>query len=134
LIANPTTQAQKDQNLIVNYAIDKGLGVQRTASGMYYQIVEEGEGEHPTQGGKVTVHYEGQMLDGKVFDSSYRNGAPLTFSLGQVIRGWQEAIPMLRPGGKAMFLIPSELAYGPVGYPGMIPPNSVLRFDVELIK
>ena len=134
LIANPQTQQQIDQNSIVNYAIDNGLAVKRTPTGIYYQIIEAGEGGHPTVSSKLVADYKGSLLDGKVFDSSYSRGEPLQFQLKQMIPGWQEVIPMLQPGGKAILLVPSHLAYGQRGYPGLIPPNSALRFDVELIS
>ena len=73
------------------------------------------------------------FLDGKVFDSSVDRGQPLNFALGQVISGWQEAIKLLNVGGKGTFIIPSHLAYGAKGYPGLIKPNTVLKFDVELL-
>ncbi|MEM1318683.1 MAG: FKBP-type peptidyl-prolyl cis-trans isomerase [Bacteroidota bacterium] len=133
LVGNPRTQAEKERNQIINYAIDSLLDVQSTPSGLYYYIEEPGTGNPPPRGGRVTAHYRGRMLDGKEFDSSYRRGQPLSFGLGQMIPAWQEGIPMLRPGGKATFLVPSALAYGTRGFPGLIDPNTPLRFDVELL-
>ena len=82
----------------------------------------------------MVVHYEGQLIDGKVFDSSYQRGQPATFGVGQVIPGWQEVLQLMPVGSTYDVVIPSELAYGPGGSPGGIPPNATLRFKVELIE
>ena len=132
-IQNPTTQPEKDQNAMVGYAIDQNINVSRTASGMYYQILQEGTGTTPTGNSKVEVNYEGKLLDGTVFDSSYKKGRPIEFRVPQVIRGWQEALQLLKPGGKGTFLIPSRLAYGADGFGHDIPPHSPLRFEIELL-
>ncbi len=134
LISNPKIQAHQDQNTIVDYAIGALLDVQRKESGLYYQIVEEGDlGEpHARWGDLVSIKYRGSFLDGKVFDQS-KEGKPLKVKLHQVILGWQEAIPMLRKGGKGIFLIPSHLAYGEEGFGDKIPPHSVLKFEIELV-
>lgn len=104
------------------------------ASGLIYIDVKEGKGNTPEKGQKVKVHYTGTFLDGKVFDSSVERGEPIEFALGegQVIKGWDEGIGMMRKGGKAVLIIPSNLAYGPAGRSG-IPPASTLVFEVELI-
>lgn len=134
LIADPKTQPERDQNTIVGYAMDNALELKRSLSGMYYQIIEEGEGTAPSLSSKVSAHYEGQLLDGTVFDSSYKRNEPLNFSLRQVIKGWQEALQMLKPGGKGLFLIPSRLAYGKKGFGNSIPPDTVLLFKIELLE
>ena len=107
---------------------------QPTESGLYYIIVEEGNGPKPQAGDKVKVHYTGTFLDGTKFDSSVDRGQPFEFTLGkgQVIRGWDEGIAMMRKGGKAVLIIPSDLGYGPQGNRG-IPPSSTLVLEVELI-
>lgn len=133
-IKNPTTQPEKDQNALVGYAIDQNLNVERTASGLYYQILREGSGSAPTATSKIKAHYEGKLLNGDVFDSSYERGKPLEFKLNQVIRGWQEALQLLKPGGKGIFLIPSRIAYGAEGFGHEIPPHAPLIFTVELLK
>ena len=82
----------------------------------------------------MTVHYTGRLLDGTVFDSSVNRGEPATFPLNRVIPGWTEGVQLMKEGAKYTFFIPSDLAYGPQGIPGAIPPHSTLIFDVELIK
>lgn len=108
-------------------------GVQTTASGLQYEIVEEGSGPKPAEDSQVMVHYEGRLVNGEVFDSSRERGSPAEFGLRQVIPGWTEGLQLMKEGGKATFYIPPELGYGPGGTPS-IPPNSVLIFDVELLE
>lgn len=105
-----------------------------TASGLKYMILRKGDGKSPKAEDTVTVHYRGQLLDGTVFDSSYDRGEPAAFPLNRVIPGWTEGLQLMKENGKAVFYIPSSLAYGEQGAPGAIPPNSDLIFTVELIK
>ena len=106
----------------------------KTKSGLRYVVLTEGTGDkNPKKGEDVTVHYTGSLLDGKVFDSSVQRGSPATFAVGQVIEGWNEALVTMKKGEKRTLIIPPELGYGAQGYPGVIPPNSYLIFDVELI-
>lgn len=134
MVENPQTQAEIDKNTILKYAMDNKLKVKSTDSGIYYVMEKEGEGDaHPTMASNITAHYHGTLLDGTVFDSSVDRGQPFNFQLGRVVKGWQEAIPMLKKGGKGKFIIPSGLAYGARGAGGKIGPNSVLIFDIELI-
>lgn len=106
----------------------------KTASGLRYIIEKEGTGKMPLATDQVTVHYTGYLLNGTKFDSSVDRGQPATFGLNQVIKGWTEGLQLMKEGGKTKFIIPSELGYGANGYPPVIPPNSWLVFDVELIK
>ncbi len=130
---NPVEQAAADRVLIMNYLKQNNITATETASGLWYVITEPGTGGHPSLTSKVKTHYKGTLFNGKTFDSSYDRGQPLEFGLNQVIRGWQEGIPLLQKGGKGTFYIPSGLAYGPKGAGGVIAPNSVLIFDVELL-
>jgi FKBP-type peptidyl-prolyl cis-trans isomerase len=102
-------------------------------SGIEVWDVKEGEGEAVKKGGTVTVHYTGWLTNGKQFDSSV-GGKPATFPLDRVIKGWQEGIPGMKPGGTRRLKIPAELGYGKAGAGDDIPPNAVLVFEVQLIK
>ncbi|MBC7846522.1 MAG: peptidylprolyl isomerase [Flavobacterium sp.] len=110
-------------------------GFEKTESGLRYQFIQKGEGKQAEKGKTVSVHYEGSLESGKVFDSSYPRKKPIEFKLGigQVIEGWDEGIALLKVGDKARFVIPSDLGYGPAGAGGVIPPNATLIFDVELM-
>jgi peptidyl-prolyl cis-trans isomerase A (cyclophilin A) len=110
-------------------------GFEKTESGLRYQFIQKGEGKQAEKGKTVSVHYEGSLENGKVFDSSYPRKKPIEFKLGigQVIEGWDEGIALLKVGDKARFVIPSDLGYGPAGAGGVIPPNATLIFDVELM-
>ena len=110
-------------------------GVEVTASGLQYQVLEQGEGEKPGADDVVRVHYKGTLLDGTEFDSSYTRGEPAMFSLAQVVPGWQEGIALMPVGSKYRLWIPSDLAYGEMGTPnGEIGPNATLVFEVELLE
>lgn len=108
-------------------------GIQTTASGLQYQVVEMGSGAKPAATDKVTVHYTGTLIDGKKFDSSVDRGQPATFPLSGVIKGWTEGLQLMPVGSKFKFFIPPTLAYG-ASAPATIGPNQVLIFDVELIN
>lgn len=111
-------------------------GYDETESGLRYKIIQNGDGKQATKGAGVSVHYKGQLLDGTVFDSSYKRKQPIDFTvgIGQVIPGWDEGILLLKVGDKARFVIPSNLGYGARGAGGVIPPNATLIFDVELMN
>lgn len=109
-------------------------GVQTLADGLQYKIIKAGEGTSPTSSDSVTVNYEGSLIDGTVFDSTYKRGAPSTFKVSQVIPGWQEALKLMKPGAEWMIYIPSNLAYGKQGVGGPIGPNETLVFKVQLIS
>jgi len=129
-------QLDKDIEVIEGFLTENSITAQSTESGLRYVIEVEGAGNHPKPGENVKVHYTGTLLDGTKFDSSYDRNEPFSFSIGrgQVIPGWDEGIALLKPGGKGTLYIPSPLAYGPRGAGGSIKPNSVLKFDVELIE
>ena len=106
-----------------------------TKSGLRYVVKKAGDGKKtPSNGQKVTVHYTGSLMDGRVFDSSVRRGTPADFAIGEVIEGWNESLVTMTAGEQRTLIIPPELGYGTMGYPGVIPPNAYLIFDVELIK
>ena len=112
----------------------KKEGVTVTKSGLQYEVLQEGTGKSPKSTDTVRCHYEGRLLDGSVFDSSYKRGEPADFGLNQVIPGWTEGVQLMKEGAKYRFTIPYLLAYGEQGAGARIPPFSTLVFDVELIK
>ena len=112
----------------------KRAEVKTTASGLQYEVLEEGTGKQPVANDSVTVHYTGKLIDGTVFDSSVERGEPATFGVTQVIPGRVEALQLMKEGAKWRLFIPSNLAYGPNGAGNVIGPNATLIFDVELIK
>lgn len=109
-------------------------GVIVTKSGLQYEVLTEGTGKQPKATDTVRCHYEGRLLDGTIFDSSYKRNAPADFGLQQVIAGWTEGVQLMAEGAKYRFYIPYMLAYGEGGAGAMIPPFATLIFDVELIK
>lgn len=109
-------------------------GVKTTASGLQYKVLTAGKGASPTEDHKLIAHYEGRLIDGTVFDSSFQRGTPLEFYMNNVIKGWQEALKLMKAGSKWEVYIPSDLAYGEKGAGNRIGPNSTLIFTVELIS
>lgn len=125
-----------EQKKMAEEALEKlAAGFQKTESGLRYQIIQKGTGKQAEKGKKVSVHYQGALENGQVFDSSYKRKQPIDFQLGvgQVIEGWDEGIALLQVGDKARFVIPSYLGYGSRGAGGVIPPDATLVFDVELM-
>ena len=106
----------------------------RTVSGLLYLPIKEGAGASPTPADRVKVHYTGKLIDGTVFDSSVRRGQPATFGLNQIIACWQEGLQLMKAGGKARIVSPSNLAYGDSGAPPDIPPGATLDFEIELLE
>ena len=136
MAAHAEEQLKKDDVILQDYVKKNNLNVQKDPSGVYYVITKPGSGPKPKAGQTVSVLYKGTLLDGKVFDSSEKMGnKPIDFPIGvgQVIPGWDKAIPLLNKGSKATLLIPSSLAYGQRGAGADIPADAPLRFDVELV-
>jgi len=134
---NARAKREEEAKKVAQEALDKlAAGFDQTDSGLRYKIIQKGSGAQAEKGKSVSVHYEGSLDNGQVFDSSYRRKDPITFTLGigQVIQGWDEGIALLKEGDKARFVIPSYLGYGERGAGGVIPPNATLVFDVELVK
>ena len=128
--------AMKENEVIAKYIADKQMTPSKSSSGLMYVISEPGTGEQAQAGKTVKVHYTGRLLDGTKFDSSLDRNEPIEFKLGQgmVIKGWDEGIALLKVGGKALLIIPSDLAYGSRGAGGVIPPFSPLTIEVELVS
>ncbi|WP_019003379.1 FKBP-type peptidyl-prolyl cis-trans isomerase [Succinimonas amylolytica] len=122
-------QAESEKYLKANAAKE---GVKVTSSGLQYEVLAEGSGKIPSSKDKVKVHYHGTFTDGRVFDSSVERGEPAVFGVTQVIKGWTEALQLMKVGSKYRLTIPSDLAYGDSGA-GTIPPKAALIFDVELL-
>lgn len=129
---SPEEQLKTDLELIKKYLSDNNLTANSTASGLHYIITAPGNGGSPDINSTVTVKYKGYLLDGSVFDET-SGSSSATFPLSNLIEGWQEGIPLLKTGGKGTFFIPSYLGYGPSRV-GTIPANSVLIFEIELVK
>ena len=123
---------QEGEKFLVENAKKEGGIVPK--SGLQYEVLKEGSGKKPKATDTVRCHYEGRLLDGSVFDSSYKRNEPADFGLQQVIAGWTEGVQLMSEGAKYRFYIPYILAYGEGGAGAMIPPFSTLIFDVELIK
>lgn len=123
---------QEGQTFLTNNA--KAPGIVTLPSGLQYKVIDAGKGESPSLNDTVTVNYEGKLLNGTVFDSSYKRGQPATFKVGNVIQGWQDALTHMKPGATWMLYIPSDLAYGKQGSMGAIGPNETLIFKVDLLS
>ena len=108
--------------------------VEVTTSGLQYRVIQSGQGKSPTEDDYLTAHYEGRLIDGTVFDSSYERGSPIEFQINDVIKGWGEALKMMKPGAQWEIFVPPALAYGSKGAGEVIGPNETLVFTIELIK
>jgi FKBP-type peptidyl-prolyl cis-trans isomerase len=124
---------EEGEDFIANF-LDCNDEAIKTESGMVYYSMKEGTGAQPTVANTVEVHYHGTLIDGTVFDSSVQRGQTISFPLGNVIKGWQEGLALMKEGGKATLVIPSNLAYGDAGSGDVIPPGATLKFEVELFK
>ena len=126
--------ARKDREAALATIAKKYPDLKTTPSGLKYRIVKQGSGPSPSDGTQVTVNYTGWLLDGTKFDSSKDRGSPATFRIGGVIEGWNEALQSMKKGETRLIVIPPELGYGERGYPGVIPGNAFLVFEVELLS
>ncbi|OGV75301.1 MAG: hypothetical protein A3K18_13760 [Lentisphaerae bacterium RIFOXYA12_64_32] len=127
----PRDKREGEEFLAGNATAD---GVKTTASGLQYKVITEGSGDKPTARDTVKVHYEGRLINGTVFDSSYKRDVPVSFPLDGVIRGWTEGLQLMAVGAKHELYIPYNLAYGQRGSPPRIPPFAMLIFVVELLE
>lgn len=127
-------QSQMNDNALEDYLREHQINAQQGQAGIFYQIAQEGRGEHPQAGDYVKIHYTGKLLDGKVFDQSEAD-KPIVFQLGrrQVISGWELGIPLFREGGKGTLYLPAQVAYGKRGAGKAIPPNAPLIFEIEVV-
>ena len=131
MTTNPSAKPDAGETFLAQNA--KQDGVITTASGLQYKILKSGTGASPQLTDRVTVHYQGTLIDGTVFDSSVQRGKPATFPVGHVIPGWVEALQLMKVGDKWQLFIPARLAYGDRSPGQAIPPNSTLIFEVELL-
>ena len=127
-------RVKKDGEEFLANFLDCNEEAVKTDSGLVYYEMTEGTGKSPELSNTVEVHYHGTLTDGTVFDSSVDRGQTISFPLGGVIRGWQEGLQMMKEGGKATLIIPSDIAYGDAGSGDTIPPGATLKFEVELFK
>ncbi len=133
LLAMTASADDKGQEFLKENA--KKEGVKTLPDGLQYKVIKEGEGKSPKATDTVSVHYRGTLIDGTEFDSSYKRNEPAEFPVNAVIKGWTEALQLMKEGAKWTLYIPSNLAYGERGFPGSpIGPNATLIFEIELLK
>ena len=132
--SKPSHQAHIDENKIIDFAIKHKMDVSKDETGLYYIIVKEGEGDYLKHADPVKCFYQGTSLDGTVFDGNFKTKKSLDFRVGEMIHGWNVGLKKVRYGGKAIFLVPSSLAYGEKGIPGRIAKNEILVFDLEVLN
>jgi len=135
-ISAPGAHAQMGREKGEAYLVENGRkeGVKTLPSGLQYRVLKEGVGKQPTKTDSVVVHYKGMLIDGREFDSSYKRNEPAEFGVTQVIKGWTEAVQLMKEGARWMIYVPWSLAYGAQGRGGLIGPNETLVFEVELIR
>ena len=126
---NPSERAEKF--LMENKAKE---GVKTLPSGLQYKVIKDGDGKTPKLTDTVSTHYRGTLLDGSEFDSSYKRNQPAEFPVSGVIKGWTEALQLMKEGAKWVLYVPAKLAYGERGFPPVIGPNETLIFEIELLK
>jgi len=131
---NPSLQVHKDENLIIDYILAGEEEFQRLPSGLYYYIDEQGKGDFYGNGQSCRTDYKGYFLNKQIFDSSYSRNTPLDFKVGQMNPAWNEILQIVNPGTRLKIIVPSRLAYGERGFPGYVPPNTVIAFDITTIK
>lgn len=139
LFTNPSSQEQQEHNQLISLAIDSLWDIFQTDSGLWYQIIKDGEGQNIQWKDRIEVHYEGFFLDGQKFDSSLDRGRPLKFYVGNMIPGWNEGMELAKVGSKMRLLVPSWLAYGKKGFvvppkDTMVPPDSPIWFNLEVLR
>lgn len=132
--SKPSSNAQKEQNAIIDYAIEKNIGMHKSPTGLYYQIENEGSGDFLKRGDKIKVNYKGYFFDGKEFDSSYKRNKPIEFKIGSMIAGWNEVLTYAKVGAVLTVCIPSRLAYGEEGFGNKIAPNTPIIFDLTILE
>jgi FKBP-type peptidyl-prolyl cis-trans isomerase len=132
--SNPVTLEQKEENSIIDFAADNNMEAVRTRSGIYIVNHTEGAGDSIKWGDPIKVHYRGYFMNDQEFDSSIKRGKPISFRVGSMVPGWNEAIPFLMEGSKATFIIPSHMGYGKRGFPGFVGPDEILIFDIEILE
>lgn len=131
--SNPTNQAQKDQNIIIDYLTENKILADKTDSGVYYKIYDYGTGVPFVRSQQFVARYTGYFLDGRIFDSNVDTTDPLIKRVGEMIQGWNETLLLCSPQSKVSLFIPSHMAYGQTGVKNVVPPNTVLAFDIEFL-
>lgn len=139
LISDPQNQAEREQNEIIDYAISETIPLERDDRGVFYRVLEKGEGDLLAWGDYIKVHYKGYFLDGKVFDDTRIREKPLQFYIGNMIPGWNFGLQHIEPGGTIQLFVVSPLAYAEKGLPNakggmLVPPNTPLVFEVEVLE
>ena len=138
-LSTDTTRDAREQNAIIDYAIENLLNVTPTNSGLFYQIIREGDGEPIDWGDFLSAHYKGYLLDGTVFADSKQQDRPLEFYVGNMIDAWNEGLQLIKVGGRIQLLVPSRLGYGEEGLVSsrgktIVPPHQILAFEVEVLE
>lgn len=134
LIVDPKDSSDFQQNELVNLIIDRGWDLQISDSRLFFHILQKGDGQAIKWGDRLEVNYTGYDLQLQVFDSSYKRGGSFEFYLGNVIRGWNEGLPLINEGGRIILVIPAYKAYGSEGFGRMVAPDQHLIFDIEILR